>query len=95
VFKHVVEILEELDPVGLAARDLLRFAEILKILVISADTNWVFGTEEERATAFEAKNNAKEFLVVGVVIGFRWEETARVEGDGVEPILVFLGNDHS
>jgi hypothetical protein len=72
VFEGVIEILEELDPAGLAARDLLRFPEILKILMVSADTNRVFSTEKEWMAAFEAKNNTKEFLVMGVVVGFCW-----------------------
>jgi hypothetical protein len=63
--------------------------------MVSADTNWVFGTKEELTATFKAKNNTKEFLIMGVVVGFHGQETVGVEGDGMEPVLVFLGDDHS
>jgi hypothetical protein len=93
VLQGVVKVLQKLDPPGLAAHDLLRLAEILEVFMVGVDTNWVLGTEEKRATTLETKDNAKEFLVVGVIIGLRGKETSGVEGDGVEAIIVFLGND--
>jgi hypothetical protein len=94
VLQGVVEVLEELDPAGLAARDFLRLPEVLEVLVIGADANRVLGTEEERATTPEAENNTKELFVVGVIIGFRREKTARVESNGVQPVLILLGDDY-
>jgi hypothetical protein len=82
-----------LDPPGLPARDLLRLAEILEVFMVGANADGVFGTEEKRATTLETENNTKEFLVMGVVVGFCWEETAGMEGNRVQPVLVFLGDD--
>jgi hypothetical protein len=94
VLKRIVEILQKLDPPGLMARDLLRLAEILEVLVVGSDTNGVLRTKEERAATLETKDNSKEFLIMGVIVDFRWEETTRMEGNGVKPIIVLLGNDH-
>jgi hypothetical protein len=94
VLQSVVEVLEELDPAGLAASDFLRLSEILEVFVVGADANRVLGTEEERATTFEAENNTKELFVVGVVIGFRRKETAGVEGNGMQSVLILLGDDY-
>jgi hypothetical protein len=84
-----------LDPPGLSARDLLRLTEILEVFVVSTNANRVFSTEEEWSATFEAKNNTKELLVVGVVVGFCRKETAGVEGDGMKTVVIFLGDNHS
>jgi hypothetical protein len=94
MFESVVEILQKLDPLGLSARDLLRFAEVLEVFVVGADADRVLSTKEEWAATFETKDDAKEFLIMSVIIGFCREETVRVESNGMKPILVFLGDDY-
>jgi hypothetical protein len=61
--QFVVEILKVLDPVGLAAGNLLRLAEILEILVIGSNLDWLCSTEEEGSTTLESKEDRCEFLV--------------------------------
>jgi hypothetical protein len=72
MLQYIVEILEKLDPLGLAARDFLWLSEVLEILVVSTDANWMLGTKEEGATALEAEDDTEKFLVVGIVVGFCW-----------------------
>jgi hypothetical protein len=95
VFQGVVEVLEELDPPGLAARDFLWFAEVLEVFVVGTNADRVFSTQKEWAAALKPKDNPKEFFIVGVIVGFHWEEATRVEGNGMKSILVFLGDDDS
>jgi hypothetical protein len=59
VLKSIIEILEELDPLGLVACDFLQFMEILKVFMICADADRVFRAQKERSTALKAKNNAE------------------------------------
>ena len=95
MFKHIIEILKEFDPAGLAARHLLWFAEILEVLVVRQDSNRMSGTKEEGAATLEPKDNARQFTVVDVVVSFRWEETAGVEHYRMHTVGVFLRNDHT
>jgi len=77
--RGVIEILEILYLPGLSACNLLQLVEILKILVISLYTNWVFSTKEEGASTFKTKDNSSEFFVVGVVVILSREEAFGVE----------------
>jgi hypothetical protein len=91
----VVEILEELDPPGLVAHDFLWLLEVLEVFVVSADANRMLGTKEEGMAALETEDDTEELFVVGIVVGFCWKETAGVEGNGMKPVLIFLGDDDS
>jgi hypothetical protein len=91
----IIEILEVLDPAGLVASDLLRLAEVLEILVVGSNLDRLCSAEEEGSTTFESKENRCEFLVVGVVVLFGWEETSGVEGDRVNSIVKLLRDDGS
>ena len=70
VGQFVVEVLEVLDPAGLAASDLLRLAEVLEILVVGSDLNRLCSSKEEGLTTLESEQDSCEFLVMGVVVLF-------------------------
>ena len=72
-----------------------RIMEVLEILVISAHTNWVRGAKEEWLSAFEAEYYSSQFFVMRIVVCFCWQETSRVKGYRVDPILKFLGNNYT
>jgi hypothetical protein len=91
----VVKVLEVLDPAGLSTSNLLWLAEVLEILVISADLNRVCSSKKEGTTTFEPKKNGGEFFVMGVVILFGGEKAVGVEGNRVDSIVEFLQNDGS
>jgi len=42
VFDGIVEILEEFNPLCLVFHNFLRFSEVRKVLVICANSNWLF-----------------------------------------------------
>jgi hypothetical protein len=94
VLQGVVEVLQKLDPPGLAARDLLQLTEILEVFMVGADVDWMLSTEEKQVATLETENDAKKFLIMGVIIGLRREETPGMKGDGVKSILIFLGDDN-
>src|SRR5260221_9220357 len=93
MFECVVEILEELNPSSLLSSDLLGLTEVLEVLVVSEDPDLVFSSEKQSSAALESKDDPCEFLVMHIVVLFRGEKASGVEGDGVHPVLVFLGND--
>jgi hypothetical protein len=95
VGQFIVKILEVLDPVGLATSNLLRLAEVLEVLVVSANLNQLCSAEEEGSTTFESKEDRCEFFVMGVVVLFGREETSGVEGDWVNSIVKLLQDDGS
>jgi hypothetical protein len=66
----VVKVLEVLDPAGLSTSNLLQLMEVLEILVIGADLDWVCSSEEERSTTLESEQDGCEFLVVGIIVLF-------------------------
>jgi hypothetical protein len=68
--QFIIEILEVLDPAGLSTSNLLRLAEILEILVVGSNLDWLCSTEEEGSTTLESKQDGCEFLVVGIVVLF-------------------------
>jgi hypothetical protein len=68
VGQFIVEILKVLDPAGLSTSNLLRLAEVLEILVVGSNLNWLCSSEEEGLTTLESKQDGYEFLVVGIVI---------------------------
>jgi len=77
------------------ASDLTGVAEVLKVLVISADTNRMIGTQEQGAATFEAKDDCSELFIMSIIVPLRWQETSRVECDGMDTIFKFLCNNHS
>src|SRR5260221_12614269 len=95
MFECVVEILEELNPSSLSSSDLLGLTEVLEVFVVGEDADLVFSSEEQSATALESKDDPCEFFIMHIVVLFRGEEASGVEGDGVHPILVLLGDDDS
>jgi hypothetical protein len=70
VGQFIVEILEIFDPAGLSTSNLLWLAEVLEVLVVGSDLNWLRGTKEEGSSTLEPKQDGCEFLVVGVVVLF-------------------------
>jgi len=62
--------------------------------MVGEDAHRVLCTEEQGTTTFEAENDAGQFSIVDVVVPFCREETARVEGDGMHTIVMFLRDDH-
>src|SRR5260221_9184574 len=95
MFECVVEILEELNPSSLSSSDLLGLTEVLEVLVVGEDPDLVFSSEEQSTTTLESKDDPCEFFIMHIVVLFRGEKASGVEGDGVHPILVLLGNDDS
>jgi hypothetical protein len=55
VGQFIVKVLKVLDPVGLPTSDLLRLAEILEVLVVGADFDWLCSSKEEGSTTFESE----------------------------------------
>jgi hypothetical protein len=51
-------------------------AEVLEILVVSADLDGLCSTKEEGSTTFEPEQDGCKFLVVGIVVLFGGKETA-------------------
>jgi hypothetical protein len=88
--QFIVEVLKVLDPAGLSASNLLWLAEVLEVLVVGANLDWLCSTEEEGSTTLESEQDGCEFLVVGVIVLFGREETSGVEGDRVNSIVKFL-----
>ena len=70
VFQRIIEILKEFDPPGLSARDFLRLAEILQVLVVREDADRVLCAKEEGVPALEAEHYTRELAVVDVVVSF-------------------------
>jgi hypothetical protein len=95
VGQFIVEVLKVLDPAGLSASNLLQLAEVLEIFVVGANFNWLCRAKEEGSTTLEAEQDGCEFLVMGIVVLFSQEETAGVEGDGVDSIVELLRDDGS
>jgi len=58
VFQRIIEILQEFDPSGLSAGDLLRLAEVLEIFVVGEDAHRMLCAEEQGSTTFEAEDHA-------------------------------------
>jgi len=58
VFNGVIEVLEEFDPPCLAFRNFLWFSEVCEVLVICANSNWLFASQEVTLSFLEPKNNA-------------------------------------
>ena len=50
-------------------------------------------TKEERAAAFEFKNNISKFFVMCIIILVSWKEAIRMEGDWVKSVFKFLYKD--
>jgi hypothetical protein len=76
VGQFIVEILQILDPVGLLASDLLWLVEVLEVLVVGLDLDWLCSTKEEGSTTLESEQDGCEFLIMSVVVLFSREETA-------------------
>jgi hypothetical protein len=70
MFEYKVKVLEEFYPSGLPACNLLGLKEILEVFMIGSDGDWVFGTEEVRAGAFESVDDGGHFLVMDIVVSF-------------------------
>jgi len=47
--------------------------EVLKVFVISADTNGICGAKEQWAATFASKDYTSKFLVIRVVVLFCWK----------------------
>jgi hypothetical protein len=75
VGQFIIEVLKILDPAGLSTSNLLRLAEVLEVLVVGANLNWLCSAEEEGSTTLESEQDGCKFLVVGVVVLFSGEET--------------------
>jgi len=58
VFQRIIEILQEFDPSGLSAGDLLRLAEVLEIFVVGEDAHRMLRAEEQGSATFETKDHA-------------------------------------
>jgi len=58
VFDGVVEILEEFNPSRLAFRNFLWFSKVHEVLVIHANSNWLFASQEVTPSFLEPKNDA-------------------------------------
>jgi hypothetical protein len=76
VGQFIIEILEVFDPMGLMTGDLLGLMEVLEVLVVSMNLNWVCRSKEQGATTLEPKDDHGELLVMGVVVLFGREETS-------------------
>jgi hypothetical protein len=55
VGQFIIKVLKVLDPVGLSASDLLQLAEVLEVLVVGADFNWLCSAKEEGSTTLESE----------------------------------------
>src|SRR5260221_14189123 len=95
VFECVVEVLEEFNPPSLSPSDLLGLSEILEVLVVSEDPDWVFRAEKQGATTLESEDDSCEFFIMNIIVLFCREKASGVEGDGVHPVLMLLGNDNA
>jgi hypothetical protein len=51
-------------------------AEVLEILMVGADLDWLCGAKEKRSATFESEQDSCEFLVVSIIVLFGGEETA-------------------
>jgi len=69
--------------------------EILEVLVISANTNRMCGTEEQRVTTLEAKDHGSKFLIMSIVILLCQKEAPGMKGDRMDAVFKLLCNDHS
>ena len=94
MFNDVVKILEEFEPAGLLAHDFLGFPKVLKVLVVCVHPDWVLRTQKVGSAAFEAKDDACKFFIVGIIVLFCWLEASRVECNGVDGVFKFL-HDYS
>jgi hypothetical protein len=70
VGQFIVEILKVLDPAGLSASNLLRLTDVLEILVVGANLNWLCCSKKEGSTTLESEQDGCEFLVVGIIVLF-------------------------
>jgi len=70
MFQRIIEILQEFDPSGLSAGDLLWLAEVLEIFVVGEDAHRMLRAEEQGATTFEAEHYTRKFAIVDVVVSF-------------------------
>jgi hypothetical protein len=95
VGQFIIEVLKVLDPAGLSTSNLLWLAEVLEVLVVGSDLNWLCSTKKEGSTTLESEQDGCEFLVMGVVVLFCGEETSGVEGDWVNSIVKLLRDDGS
>ena len=95
MLQRVVEVLKEFNPASLSARDLTRITEVLKVFVVSTDSDCMSSTEKQRTTAFKTKNHSGKFLIMSIVVLLRRQQTSGMEGNWVNAILKLLSNNYS
>ena len=86
MFEGVVKVLEEFKPACLPAINLLWLMEILEVLMVSANADSVFCSEEEGATALKAIDYHSKFFIMRIIVVLGGQEVARVEGNGVNTV---------
>ena len=77
--------------------ELLCDVEVLQILVISPDLDWVSGAFEVMTPFFETTDDRKHLCVVDLIVAFNWGEALREECNRM-PFVVFprlLGEDRA
>jgi hypothetical protein len=68
VGQFIVKVLKVLNPVGLSTSNLLRLVEVLEVLVVSVNLDWLCSSKEEGSTTLEPEQDCCKFLVMGVVV---------------------------
>jgi hypothetical protein len=64
--------------------------EILEILVVSADVDWVLSSQEKWPSILKTEDNAKQFLIMGVIVYLSRKKATGVKGYRVKSIIIFL-----
>ena len=82
-----VEGAEEFGPTSLSAVEVSLFEKVLKVFVVGKDLDAMAGAFQVVAPVLEGLYNGEEFLVVDVVVAFRWCHSARMEGDRVYVVV--------
>ena len=85
-----VEGAEEFGPTSLSAVEVSLFEKVLKVFVVGKDLDAMAGAFQVVAPVLEGLYDGEEFLVVDVVVAFRWRHSARMEGNRVYVVVGWL-----
>ena len=80
-------------PLGLLTREILKFVEVGKILVVGEDLKRVSSTKKIVSPFSEGKDDRSNLQIGGMVVAFSIGEGIGDVGDRMPPIILFLRED--